>query len=77
MSNRKNIKTQKKTSVRISLFIFWLSQETIFTAGDRNRTGTVFPQQDFKSCASASSATPANLQNTSYFVKWDQQGSNL
>ena len=30
------------------------------TAGDRNRTGTVFLQQDFKSCASASSATPAN-----------------
>ena len=28
-------------------------------AGDRNRTGTVFLQQDFKSCASASSATPA------------------
>ncbi len=28
-------------------------------AGDRNRTGTVLPQQDFKSCASASSATPA------------------
>ena len=30
-------------------------------AGDRNRTGTVSPQQDFKSCASASSATPAYL----------------
>ena len=30
-----------------------------FNAGDRNRTGTVSPQQDFKSCASASSATPA------------------
>ena len=28
-------------------------------AGDRNRTGTVLLQQDFKSCASASSATPA------------------
>ena len=28
-------------------------------AGDRNRTGTVSLQQDFKSCASASSATPA------------------
>ena len=34
-------------------------------AGDRNRTGTVFLQQDFKSCASASSATPA-------CNKWDQ-----
>ena len=32
-----------------------------FNAGDRNRTGTVLPQQDFKSCASASSATPAYL----------------
>ena len=30
-----------------------------FNAGDRNRTGTVLLQQDFKSCASASSATPA------------------
>ena len=28
-------------------------------AGDRNRTGTVLLRQDFKSCASASSATPA------------------
>ena len=28
-------------------------------AGDRNRTGTVSLQQDFKSCASASSATAA------------------
>ncbi len=32
---------------------------SFFNAGDRNRTGTVFLQQDFKSCASASSATPA------------------
>ena len=30
-------------------------------AGDRNRTGTVSLQQDFKSCASANSATPAKL----------------
>ena len=30
-------------------------------ARDRNRTGTVLPQQDFKSCASASSATRAGL----------------
>ena len=30
-------------------------------AGDRNRTGTVSLQQDFKSCASASSATPAYM----------------
>ena len=33
-------------------------------AGDRNRTGTVSPQQDFKSCASASSATPAQMGPT-------------
>ena len=32
---------------------------SINNAGDRNRTGTVLPQQDFKSCASACSATPA------------------
>ena len=32
-----------------------------YNAGDRNRTGTVFLQQDFKSCASASSATPARF----------------
>ena len=37
-----------------------LMSETAFdTAGDRNRTGTMLPPQDFKSCASASSATPA------------------
>ena len=30
-------------------------------ARDRNRTGTVSLQQDFKSCASASSATPAYM----------------
>ena len=35
------------------------SFEKLKHAGDRNRTGTVLPQQDFKSCASASSATPA------------------
>ena len=35
-------------------------------ARDRNRTGTVSLQQDFKSCASASSATRAyTLQNVS------------
>ena len=33
-----------------------------FGAGDRNRTGTILQRpQDFKSCASASSATPAFL----------------
>ena len=34
------------------------------TAGDRNRTGTVLLRQDFKSCASASSATPACVFNS-------------
>ena len=32
----------------------------MLNAGDRNRTGTVLLRQDFKSCASASSATPAS-----------------
>ena len=45
-------------------------------AGDRNRTGTVLPQQDFKSCASASSATPA-LQALVFQCQWKLQGSNL
>ena len=34
-------------------------EATLNRARDRNRTGTVSLQQDFKSCASASSATPA------------------
>ena len=37
---------------------------TFCNAGDRNRTGTMLPPQDFKSCASASSATPAYLHIT-------------
>ena len=36
-----------------------------FGAGDRGRTGTVFPPRDFKSLASAYSATPA-FQTSSY-----------
>ena len=36
-------------------------EATLNRARDRNRTGTVSLQQDFKSCASASSATPAFL----------------
>ncbi len=47
------------------------------TAGDRNRTGTVFPQQDFKSCASASSATPAKLAPIKINAKWMEKDSNL
>ena len=34
------------------------------SAGDRDRTGTMSPSQDFKSCASASSATPAESFET-------------
>ena len=37
-------------------------QKRFFNAGDRNRTGTVLLRQDFKSCASASSATPAYIR---------------
>ena len=40
-------------------------------AGDRNRTGTVSLQQDFKSCASASSATRA------YIIYKDFAGPSL
>ena len=38
-------------------------------AGDRNRTGTVSLQQDFKSCASASSATPAFSICTASYIQ--------
>ena len=34
---------------------------TRYGAGDRDRTGTPFPARDFKSRASASSATPAHM----------------
>ena len=44
----------KKGTLITSVFLF-----LNYTAGDRNRTGTVLLRQDFKSCASASSATPA------------------
>ena len=39
--------------------MFLSANLSAYHAGDRNRTGTVLLQQDFKSCASASSATPA------------------
>ena len=38
----------------------FLDVSLISSARDRNRTGTVLLQQDFKSCASASSATRAH-----------------
>ena len=34
---------------------------SFFGAGDRARTGTLFPARDFKSLASANSTTPANV----------------
>ena len=37
--------------------------ETFVNAGDRNRTDTIFLSRDFKSRASASSATPAKKNN--------------
>ena len=46
------IKKDSISKTRLSLKIY---------AGDRNRTGTMLPPQDFKSCASASSATPASM----------------
>ena len=47
-----------KCSIQLS-YTHILLRTKKFNAGDRNRTGTVSLQQDFKSCASASSATPA------------------
>ena len=38
----------------------WLIVKALCGARNRNRTGTVSPPQDFKSCASACSATRAN-----------------
>ena len=56
-----------------------LKKETItvsfFNARDRNRTGTVSPQQDFKSCASASSATRASIFYT-YIKKFSLHNHN-
>ena len=53
-----------------------VKQLRLNNAGDRNRTGTDFTPQDFKSCASASSATPA-FHLMPKHKKWDLQGSNL
>ena len=47
---------QKRKSVR------HLVTNTLFGAGDRARTGTASPPGDFKSPASANSATPAKIQ---------------
>ena len=48
---------------------------SFFNARDRNRTGTVSPQQDFKSCASASSATRASIFYT-YIKKFSLHNHN-
>ena len=46
-------------------------------AADRNRTGTMSPPQDFKSCASASSATAANTNYANNVIKeWAEKDSN-
>ncbi len=45
-------------------------------ARDRNRTGTVLLQQDFKSCASASSATRALYNSSLDEIKWAEVDSN-
>ena len=50
----KAFKQKNKRNADFSTFLL-----TLKNAGDRNRTGTVLLRQDFKSCASASSATPA------------------
>ena len=44
-----------------------------WTAADRNRTGTMSPPQDFKSCASASSATAACYEHLDD-NKWNEVG---
>ena len=38
-------------------------ENPLIPAADRNRTGTMSPPQDFKSCASASSATAAHYKH--------------
>ena len=54
------------TELHAHKHLFW---RCFLNAGDRNRTGTVLPQQDFKSCASASSATPAFSICTASYVQ--------
>ena len=53
------VRSQVLYPAELRTHIQFIVSETRYNAGDRNRTGTVFLQQDFKSCASASSATPA------------------
>ena len=48
-----------KCSIQLSYTHIFYKISLKANAGDRNRTGTMSPPQDFKSCASASSATPA------------------
>ena len=51
-----------------------ISQRLFFRARDRNRTGTVLLQQDFKSCASASSATRALYKQQKTFRSFTKMG---
>ena len=53
------VRSQVLYPAELRTHIQFIVSRTRYNAGDRNRTGTVFLQQDFKSCASASSATPA------------------
>ena len=56
------VRSQVLYPAELRTHIQFIVSETRYNAGDRNRTGTVFLQQDFKSCASASSATRANMK---------------
>ena len=55
------VRSQVLYPAELRTHIQFIVSETRYNAGDRNRTGTVSLQQDFKSCASASSATPAYM----------------
>ena len=63
------VRSQVLYPAELRTHIQFIVSETRYNAGDRNRTGTVFLQQDFKSCASASSATPAFPICTASYVQ--------
>ena len=60
LSVREKIRTPDTLVRSQVLYPAELHAHILLTARDRDRTGTVSPQQDFKSCASASSATRAS-----------------
>ena len=49
--------------------------EKIENAGDRGRTGTMLPPRDFKSRASANSATPASFKVITLYPNKDRKSS--